>query len=268
MIAGEGGCRARPTLRVVRGGSDDPADRVASTAASVLLPTPLPERSPRGAVTVADALALGDRRWLLVLHVRDELFTSAVIEAGDAFRRAGAGDGVAEALLTPTAIGGEVGDFSFRSLGEIGAWTGERAVVKRSVRTAPDDRRPLPAHLSEAGDLHVGRLLRWRDGLAVSDRRRSTRERGARGTTREGRRIARAIVERRRGISLGAWIAAASEQCLRSYRDELASMTRRPCSTRRCSGRSASPRSCASSSTRRPTCRDGGTFRTERWRRS
>ena len=30
------------------------------------------------------------------------------------------------------------------------------------------------------------------------------------------------IVERRRGVSLGAWIADASEQCLRSYRDELA----------------------------------------------
>jgi maltokinase len=30
------------------------------------------------------------------------------------------------------------------------------------------------------------------------------------------------IVERRRGVSVGAWIADASEQCLRSYRDELA----------------------------------------------
>ena len=77
---------------------------------------------------MADALALGDRRWLLVLHVGDELFTSAVVEAEDAFRRAGAGDGVAEALLTRTARGGEAGSFSFRRLGEIGSWSGERAI--------------------------------------------------------------------------------------------------------------------------------------------
>ena len=77
---------------------------------------------------MADALALGDRRWLLVLRVRDELLTSAVVEAGDAFRRAGAGDGVAEALLARSASGGEEGTFSFRRLGEIGAWTGERAI--------------------------------------------------------------------------------------------------------------------------------------------
>ena len=387
----KGDVRARPTLRVVRRGSDDPADRVASTTASVLLPTPLPEGSPRGAVTVADALALGDRRWLLVLRVRDELLTSAVVEAGDAFRRAGAGDGVAEALLARSASGGEEGTFSFRRLGEIGAWTGERAievdqsnesivvgeraVVKRSVRMAPDNRRPmlLPAHLSEAGfaempeplgalgwqheggvaplasmavylpdardgwewyveivdrsiddasvdavapaaalgsltarlhvclatptevlpapravagnetvagwsrdaehdlgfalsaidgeegerlrraarsirdelarlpvrptttipihgDLHVGQFLRWRDGLAVSDLDGDPLGSGAldgppakdvasllQSLDHVGR-----IVERRRGVSMGSWIADASEQCLRSYRGELA----------------------------------------------
>jgi maltokinase len=375
----------------VRRGSDDPADRVASTAASVLLPTPLPEGSPRGAVTVADALALGDRRWLLVLHVGDELFTSAVVEAEDAFRRAGPGDGVAEALLTRTARGGEAGRFSFRRLGEIGSWTGERAievdqsnesivvgekaVMKRSVRTAPDNRRPmlLPAHLSEAGfaemptplgtlgwrheggvaplasmaaylpdardgwewyveivdrsiedpsvdaiapaaalgaltarlhvclatptevlpgpraaaanetvagwgrdaehdlgfaltaidgeegerlrraarsireelarlpvrptttipihgDLHVGQFLRWRDGLAVSDLDGDPLGSGALGgpPAKDVASLVQSldhvgrIVERRRGVSVGAWIADASEQCLRSYRDELA----------------------------------------------
>lgn len=343
------------------------------------------------AVTVADALALGDHRWLLVLHVRDELFTSAVVEAEDAFRRAGAGDGVAEALLDRTATGGEAGSFSFRCLGEIGHWTGERAievdqsnesivvgeraVVKRSVRTAPDNRRPmlLPAHLSEAGfaempaplgtlgwrhggglaplasiaaylpdardgwewyveivdrsiedpsvdalapaaalgaltarlhaclatptevlsapraaagdetvagwgrdaehdlgfaltaidgeegerlrraapsireeiarlparptttipihgDLHVGQFLRWRDGLAVSDLDGDPLGSGAlegppakdvaslvQSLDHVGR-----IVEQRRGETVGAWIADASEECLRSYRGELA----------------------------------------------
>ena len=351
----------------------------------------MPEGSARGAVTVADALALGDRRWLLVLHVRGELFTSAVVEAEDAFRRAGAGDGVAEAHLDRTASGGDVGSFSFRCLGEIGSWTGERAidvdqsnesivvgeraVVKRSVRTAPDNRRPmlLPAHLSEAGfaempaplgtlgwrhegwvaplasiaaylpdardgwewyveivdrsiedpsvdavspaaalgaltarlhaclatpsevlpapraaagdetaagwgrdaehdlgfaltaidgeegerlrraapsireelarlpvrptttipihgDLHVGQFLRWRDGLAVSDLDGDPLGSGAlegppakdvaslvQSLDHVGR-----IVEQRRGVSVGGWIADASEECLRSYRGELA----------------------------------------------
>ena len=340
---------------------------------------------------MADALALGDRRWLLVLQVRDELFTSAVVEEEDAFRRAGAGDGVAEALLTLTASGKEAGSFSFRSLGEIGSWTGERAievdqsnesivvgeraVVKRSVRTAPDNRRPmlLPAHLSEAGfaempaplgtlvwrhaggmaplasmaafladardgwewyvgivdrsledpsidavapaaalgaltarlhvglatptavlpapraaagnemvagwgrdaehdlgfaltaidgeegerlrraapsireelarlpvrptttipihgDLHVGQFLRWRDGLAVSDldgdplgigALEGPPARDVASLVQSLDHVGR-IVEQRRGVSLGAWIADASEQCLRSYRDELA----------------------------------------------
>jgi maltokinase len=341
---------------------------------------------------VVDALALGDRRWLLVLRVRDELFTSAVVEAQDAFRRAGAGDGVAEALLDRTASAGEeAGSFSFRRLGQIGPWTGERAievdqsnesivvgeraVVKRSVRTVSGDRRPmlLPAHLSEAGftempaplgtlgwrheggmapvasmaaylpgardgwewyvemvdrsiedrsvdavapaaalgaltarlhvclatptevlpapraaagnetvaswgadaerdlgfaltaidgeeggrlrhaarsireelarlpvrptttipihgDLHVGQFLRWRDGLAVSDLDGDPLGGGA----LEGppaRDVAslvqsldhvRRIVEQRQGVSLDAWMADASEECLRSYRDELA----------------------------------------------
>jgi hypothetical protein len=71
-------------------------------------------------------------------------------------------------------------------LGEIGSWTGERAievdqsnesivvgeraVVERSVRTAPDDRRPmlLPAHLSEAGFAEMpaplGTLGWWHEG--------------------------------------------------------------------------------------------------------
>jgi maltokinase len=173
----------------VRRGPDDPADRVASTAVTVLLPTSLPEGPSGGAVTVADALALGDRRWLLVLHVRDQLFTSAVVEEGDAFRRAGAGDGVAEALLTRTASGGQAGSLSFRRLGEIGPWTGERAievdqsnesivvgeqaVVKRMVRTAPGDRRPLllPAHLAEAGFAEMPTplgTLGWRYGRGVA----------------------------------------------------------------------------------------------------
>ena len=368
------------------------ADRVASTAPSVLLPSPLPEGAAGGSRSrVADALALGDRRWLLVLQVRDELFTAAVVEENDAFRRAGAGDGAAEELLARVANRREAGSFSVRRLGEIGPWTGERAievdqanestvvgeraVVKRSVRMAPDNRRPmlLPAHLLEAGfaempaplgnlgwrheggvaplasmaaylpdardgwewyvelvdrsiedpsvdavapaaalgaltarlhvclatstevlptptavagnetverwrrdvahdlefalsaidgeegerlrraersirgelaqlpvrptttipihgDLHVGQFLRWRDGLAVSDLDGDPLGSG----TLEGPpagdvaslvqsldHVGR-IVERRRGVSVDAWIADASEQCLRSYREELA----------------------------------------------
>jgi maltokinase len=375
----------------VRRGADDPADRAASTAPPVLFPSPLPEGATQDAVTLADALALGDRRWVLVLRVRDELFTSAVVEEQEAFRRAVPGDGVAEELLARAASGGEGGSFSFHRLGEIGRWTGERAievdqanesivvgeraVVKRSVRTAPDNRRPmlLPRHLVEAGfdemppplgnvgwrheqgvaplasmaaylpdardgwewyvelvdrsiedasldavapaaalgaltarlhvclatatdalptprgvagnetvaswgrdaahdlelalaaidgeegerlrraersireelarlpvrptttipihgDLHVGQFLLWRDGLAVSDLDGDPLGSGALDgpPARDVASLVQSldhvgrIVERRRGTSVGAWIAAASEQCLGSYGDELA----------------------------------------------
>jgi maltokinase len=374
----------------VRRGSSDPTDRVASTVPSVLLPTPLPERA-RGAVTVADALALGEGRWLLVLRVGDELFASAVVEEEDAFRRARPGDGVAEELLFRTGSGQRAGTFSFRRLGEIGPWTGERAievdqsnesivvgeraVVKRSVRMAADNRRPmlLPAHLVEAGfaempaplgnvgwrheggvaplasmaaylpdardgwewyvelversiedtsvdavapaaalgaltarlhaclatptevlpapsavarnetvarwrrdaerdleiavttidgeegerlrhaersiraelgdlpvrptttipihgDLHVGQFLRWRDGLAVSDLDGNPLGSGALDgpPARDVASLVQSldhvgrIVDRRCGVSVQAWIAQASEVCVRSYRDELA----------------------------------------------
>ncbi|MGH2642252.1 MAG: hypothetical protein ACRDGO_11195 [Actinomycetota bacterium] len=340
---------------------------------------------------MADALATGNGRWLLVLRVGDELFTSAAVEEGDGFRRAVPGDGVAEGLLARTAGGGEEGSFSFRRLGEIGSWigeraievdqanesivVGERAVLKRSVRMGADNRRPmlLPAHLLEAGftempaplgnagwrhdggvaplvsiaaylpdardgwewyvelvdrsledpsvdavgpaaalgalaarlhvclatptevlqaprvtagnemvagwgrdavhdlefalsaidgeegerlrrseraireelaqlpvrptptipihgDLHVGQFLRWRGGLAVSDldgdplgsgTLEGSPARDVASLVQSLDHVGR-IVERRRDVSVGAWIRDASEQCLRSYRDELA----------------------------------------------
>jgi hypothetical protein len=109
----------------VRRGSDDPAGRVASTAPSVLLPTALREGSAGGALTVTDALAIGNGRWLLVFRVGDELFTSAVVEEEDGFRRAVPGDGVAQELLALTATEDARGAFVFRRLGTIGSWSGE-----------------------------------------------------------------------------------------------------------------------------------------------
>jgi maltokinase len=101
---------------------------------------------------------------------------------------------------------------------------GERAVVKRSVRMAPGT--TIPIH----GDLHVGQFPRWRDGLAVPDLDGDPLGSGTlegppakdvaslvRSLDHVGR-----IVEERRGVSVAAWIADASDQCLRSYRDELA----------------------------------------------
>ena len=76
---------------------------------------------------------------------------------------------MAEELLARTATGEERGRFTFRQLGALGPWSGERpievdqsnesivvgakAVVKRSVWTAPGNERSrvLPAHLVAAG---------------------------------------------------------------------------------------------------------------------
>jgi maltokinase len=84
----------------------------------------------------------------------------------------------------------------------------------------------IPIH----GDLHVGQFLRWRDGLAVSDLDGDPLGSGALGgpPAKDVASLVQSldhvgrIVERRRGVSVGAWIADASEQFLRSYRDELA----------------------------------------------
>ena len=136
----------------------------------MLLPDRLVAQLPRDpSIEVADALDLGSDRWLLVLAVAGELLLSSVVGRDGAFRRARAGDGVGEVLLERVATGGDEGAFSFRRLGEIGSWAGERAievdqsnestvvgeraVVKRLIRTALDHRRPLvlPAHLVAAG---------------------------------------------------------------------------------------------------------------------
>ena len=154
----------------MRRGSSALAERVASTGSGTFVSGRLADRlSPGTPVEVLDALDLGGGRWLLVLRVAGALLASGVVEEGERFRRAGPGDGVAEALLGLAATEREESSFSFRRLGEIGRWTGERAlevdqsnestvvgeraVVKRSIWMAPDNRRPvlLPAHLAAAG---------------------------------------------------------------------------------------------------------------------
>ncbi len=122
-----------------------------------------------GSLKVLDALDLGRGRWLLVLEAGSGLLASAVVEEGMRFRRAGAGDGVAEELLVRVAREDGSGRFSFRRLGPLRHLTGERsievdqsnesivvggmAVVKRSVWMTPGNERPmvLPAHLLAGG---------------------------------------------------------------------------------------------------------------------
>ena len=116
-----------------------------------------------------DALDLAAGRWVLLLEASSGLLASAVVEEHEGFRRARAGDGVAEELLARVAAGDDLGGFTFRRLGHIEPWSGERpidvdqsnesivvggmAVVKRSVWIAPGNQRPLvlPAHLVAAG---------------------------------------------------------------------------------------------------------------------
>jgi maltokinase len=145
--------------------------RVASTDPSEFLPVRRQaDRQERlGAPTLLDALDLDRGRWLLVLEVGSDLLVSAVVETGESLRRAWVGDGVMEALLARVAREDERGGFTFRRLGTIGDWSGERsidvdqsnesvvvgeaAVVKRFVYTVPGNRRPmvLPAHLVANG---------------------------------------------------------------------------------------------------------------------
>ena len=118
---------------------------------------------------VLDALDLAAGRWVLMLETPSGLLASAVVEEHEGFRRARAGDGIAEELLALVAAGDDLGGFAFRRLGHIEPWRGERpidvdqsnesivvggrGVVKRSVWIAPGNRRPLvlPAHLVAAG---------------------------------------------------------------------------------------------------------------------
>lgn len=126
-------------------------------------------QEPTEPPSVLDALDFGGARWVLLLQTSSGPLVSAVIEEGDGFRRARAGDGIAEELLAHVAADADVGRFSFRRLGLVEPWVGERsidvdqsnesivvgdrAVVKRSVWTVPGNERPvvLPAHLAEAG---------------------------------------------------------------------------------------------------------------------
>ena len=145
--------------------------RVASTRPSEFLPVRLAadRQEALGAPALLDELDLGGGRWVLVLETASGLLASAVVEDHEGFRRAHPGDGVAEGLLAKTASGEGRGGFTFRPLGTIGPWTGERpievdqsnesivvggeAVVKRFVFTTAGNERPmvLPAHLVAAG---------------------------------------------------------------------------------------------------------------------
>ncbi len=118
------------------------------------------------------------------------------------------------------------------ALSAIDGEEGER--LRRAERSIREELAQLPVRATTTipihGDLHVGQFLRWREGLAVSDLDGDPLGSG----TLEGppaRDVASLvqsldhvgrIVERRRNNSVGAWIADASERCLRSYRDELA----------------------------------------------
>ena len=145
--------------------------RVASSDPSEFLPVrrQADRQEPLGSPTLLDALDLDQGRWLLVLEVAADLLVSAVVEVGEGLRRALAGDGVMEELLGCVARGDEQRGFTFRRLGTIGEWSGERsidvdqsnesvvvgdaAVVKRLVYTVPGNQRAmvLPAHLVAAG---------------------------------------------------------------------------------------------------------------------
>ncbi len=144
---------------------------MASSEPAEFLPTRRAARrqEPFHHLVVLDALDLGRGRWLLVLDASSGLLASAVVEEGRSFRRAGSGDGVAEELLARIAGEDQSGTFSFRRLGPMEPWIGERpievdqsnesivvggmAVVKRSVWMTPGNERPrvLPAHLLAAG---------------------------------------------------------------------------------------------------------------------
>ena len=103
---------------------------MASTGSAEFLPVRLAadRQEPLGDPSLLDALDLGRGRWVLVLETAPGLLTSAVVEERDGFRRARAGDGVAEGLLAKTASGEGRGSFAFRRLGTIGAWSGERPI--------------------------------------------------------------------------------------------------------------------------------------------
>jgi maltokinase len=144
---------------------------VASTHPAEFLPArrTAGRQEPREVRGLLDALDLGGARWVLLLEASSGLLASAVVEEQEGFRRARAGDGVAEAVLARVAAGEDLGGFTFRRLGLLEPWIGERsidvdqsnesivvggiAVVKRSVWTVPGNERPLvlPAHLVAAG---------------------------------------------------------------------------------------------------------------------
>jgi len=174
---------------------------VASSDPAAFLPTRrvAGRQDPLGRPTLLDALDLGRGRWLLVLEASPGLLAYGVVEDRHGFRRARAGDGVSEELLARLARGETSRVFSFRTLGPVEPWIGERpievdqsdesivvagmAVVKRSVLTTPGNEL---ASLVRSLD-HVGR-----------------------------------VEERRRRGSAAGWIQDASDAGVRAYRGELA----------------------------------------------
>jgi len=102
----------------------------------------------------------------------------------------------------------------------------EGAIRAALARLPIRETTTIPIH----GDLHVGQFLRWRDGLAVSDLDGDPLGRGglAGPAAKDVAALVQSldhvgrIVERRRDLSIAAWIEDAARACLRAYREELA----------------------------------------------
>jgi maltokinase len=85
-------------------------------------------RQPLEAPMLFDQLDLRLGRWLLVLEDASRWLTSALVEEGEGFRRARAGDGIAEELLARAVTGRGSERSTFRRLGAVAPWKGERPI--------------------------------------------------------------------------------------------------------------------------------------------
>jgi maltokinase len=114
--------------------------------------------------------------------------------------------------------------------GDEGSRLRERAGAVREelIELRSPETISIPIH----GDLHVGQFLRWRGGLTVSDldgdpldpgRLEGSPAKDVASLVQSLDHVGR-IVERRRAVSIAAWIREASDACLEGYRGELAAL--------------------------------------------